>query len=200
MQLKIDLDKYNFANSLGKHAKFASAMLVTRLGRDARDLIRDRLPVLFHLESRWTVAGTRSTRATKAKPVSIVSVPKYLDIHITGGRRFGRTTARWPGRSLIATPEKNYKQQAGAYAKYLSAMDADNGRNYVVHGPRGSSVRERGRQGKRGRVLFWLTPMQEFRARFDLAGTVDEAVARNLDRRWLEVTEYVEASIAKRAR
>lgn len=155
----------------GKQAPYITSLALNRTAIGARDLVRENLPKRFRLRNNWTRGGIQARTSNKTSLVASVVAPDYMAIQETGGTRrpVQIKLLKAPGEALQGNrviPQAKRPRALLAEKAFIIGM-----------GDRGAGVFIRyGKARGQIRLLWWLSPEQEYQDRFEFETDVNDYV------------------------
>jgi len=181
--------------ALPGQVRYATAMMLTHLAKDAQGAAHARIEQAFDRPTRFTQTAITIKPATKANLTSVVFAKDiqagYLAIQETGGERRPR-----PGAPVIVPvnirlnahgniPRGKLKREVAKPTTFVSGQNTSRTR-HLPPGIYQRFKRGRGKTARPPKLLVALEKVASYRPRFRFRETVREAVEANIDRRWVE--------------
>lgn len=163
----------------GDQLPFITSVALNKTAIGSRDKVKANLPKRFTLRNSWTQRGIQAGMSNKHSLQAAVFAPDYMQIQETGGEKR-------PTRSkLLAAPAKPTRRVIPK-SKRPRAVLAD--RAFIIDmggGDAGVFIRYGRRRGQI-RLLWWLSPEQEYDDRFEFEQDVNDYVQDRFSTHFLE--------------
>lgn len=170
----------------GQQSAFITSAALNRTAIGARDRVRDNLPKRFALRNGWTRGGVQARTGNKTSLTVSVLAPGYMALQETGGDR------RPVEGRLLASPSSRL-QSSRLIPKSKRPRALLDGKAFFVDMPDGDVgvFMRYGRKRKSIRLLWWLTPEQEYSDRFEFERDVNDYVQDRFPSAFLREWEKV---------
>ena len=172
MQIQISADQLAPVAGNERQALFAIALALTRTAQDVQKEVRAQLPTRFTLRNGWTARNIRIEPASKSSLEATISAPNYMRKQETGEREIARKRyLAAPGPAVgnrIAPPSMRPAQVMRSKRTFV--LETKSGKVGIAQ--------RNGRKRLPLRILWWLTPMQDYQERFEFGDTGRDVVEK----------------------
>ena len=189
MQINISADQLALVAGNERQALFAIALALTRTAQDVQKEVRAQLPSKFTLRNGWTARNIRIEPASKSSLEASISAPDYMRKQETGEREVARKrylAAPGPavGNSRIAPASMRPRQLLRQPKTFI--LELKSGKVAIAQ--------RKGRKRLPLRIMWWLTPWQEYHERFEFGRTATDVVEKRFAIRFDEAFQHAMAT------
>lgn len=180
MQIQISADQLAPVAGNERQALFAIALALTRTAQDVQKEVRGQLPTRFKLRNGWTARNIKIEAASKSGLEATISAPNYMRKQETGEREVARKRyLAAPGPAVGDRIAPRSMRPANALRnKGTFIMEMQSGKVGIAQ--------RKGRKRLPLRILWWLTPMQDYQERFEFGDTAQDVVEKRFAIRFNE--------------